>query len=132
MSFKTIIGVVITTLPASLKPTTTTTTALCSCYGNNSSCGSWSFSRHHSVFDCSIYIPYMLCLIFCVEEQGTKLTTCCLLGRWNQSQQEMKCDVVENPAYDVVHVQASAGDGLEPDYNMEFLLLKSEAFLVAC
>ena len=45
-----------------------------------------------------------------------------LLGRWsdtNQSQQEMKCGVVGNPAYDVVHVQGSAGDGLEPDYNME-------------
>ena len=45
-----------------------------------------------------------------------------LLGRWsdtNQSQQEMKCGVVGNPAYDVVHVQCSAGDGLEPDYNTE-------------
>ena len=45
-----------------------------------------------------------------------------LLGRLidtNQSQQEMKCGVVGNPAYDVVHVQGSAGDGLEPDYNME-------------
>ena len=45
-----------------------------------------------------------------------------LLGRWNntnQSQQEMKCGVVGNPAYGVVHVQGSAGDGLEPDYNME-------------
>ena len=45
-----------------------------------------------------------------------------LLGRWsdtNQSQREMKCSVVGNPAYDVVHVQGSAGDGLEPDYNME-------------
>ena len=31
----------------------------------------------------------------------------------------MKCGVVGNPAYDVVHVQGSAGDGLEPDYNME-------------
>ena len=31
----------------------------------------------------------------------------------------MKCDVVGNPSYDVVHVQGSAGDGLEPDYNME-------------
>ena len=44
------------------------------------------------------------------------------LGRWsntNQSQQEMKCGVVKNPAYDVVHVQGSAGDGLEPDCNME-------------
>ena len=28
--------------------------------------------------------------------------------------------MVENPAYDVVHVQGSVGDGLaEPDYNME-------------
>ena len=45
-----------------------------------------------------------------------------LLGRLsntNQSQQEMKCGVVRNPAYDVVHVQGSAGVGLEPDYNME-------------
>ena len=45
-----------------------------------------------------------------------------LLGEWsdtNQSQQEIKCGVVGNPAYDVVHVQGSAGDGLEPDYNME-------------
>ena len=45
-----------------------------------------------------------------------------LPGRWsdtNQSQQEMKCGVVGNPAYDVVHVQGSAGDGLEQDYNME-------------
>ena len=44
------------------------------------------------------------------------------LGKWcdtNQSQQEMKCGVVRNPAYDVVHVQGSAGDGLEPNYNME-------------
>ena len=31
----------------------------------------------------------------------------------------MKCGVVGNLAYDVVHVQGSAGDGLEPDYNME-------------
>ena len=31
----------------------------------------------------------------------------------------MKCGVVGNPVYDVVHVQGSAGDGLEPDYNME-------------
>ena len=32
----------------------------------------------------------------------------------------MKCGVVENPAYDVVHVQGSAGDRLEPDfYNMK-------------
>ena len=31
----------------------------------------------------------------------------------------MKYGVVRNPAYDVVHVQGSAGDGLEPDYNME-------------
>ena len=35
----------------------------------------------------------------------------------SQSQQE-KCDVVENSAYGV-HVQSSAGDRLEPDYNME-------------
>ena len=42
-----------------------------------------------------------------------------LIGRWKQSQQEMKCGVVGNPAYDVVHVQGSAGDGVEPDYNME-------------
>ena len=37
----------------------------------------------------------------------------------SQSQQE-KCDVVENFAYAYgVHVQGSAGDRLEPDYNME-------------
>ena len=45
-----------------------------------------------------------------------------LLGRLidtNQSQQEMKGGVMGNPAYDVVHVQGLAGDGLEPDYNME-------------
>ena len=45
-----------------------------------------------------------------------------LLGMWsdtNQSQQEMKCGVVGNPAYGVVHAQGSAGDGLEPEYNME-------------
>ena len=29
----------------------------------------------------------------------------------------MKCGVVGNPAYDVVHVQGS--DGLGPDYNMD-------------
>ena len=32
----------------------------------------------------------------------------------------MKCGVVGNPVYDVVHVQCSAGYGLEPDYNMEY------------
>ena len=31
----------------------------------------------------------------------------------------MKYGVVGNHAYDVAHVQGSAGDGLEPDYNME-------------
>ena len=31
----------------------------------------------------------------------------------------MKCGVLGNTAYDVVHVQGSAGDGLEPDYNMK-------------
>ena len=31
----------------------------------------------------------------------------------------MKCDVVANPAYDVVHVQGSAGDRLGPAYNMD-------------
>ena len=31
----------------------------------------------------------------------------------------MKCGVVGNPAYDVVHVQGSAGDRLGPDYNMD-------------
>ena len=53
---------------------------------------------------------------------GALLFLVILLGRWsdtNKSQQEMKCGVVGNPAYDVVHVQGSAGDGLEPDYNME-------------
>ena len=40
-----------------------------------------------------------------------------IIGTTNQ---EMKCGVVENPAYDVVHVQGSAGDRLEPDfYNMK-------------
>ena len=34
------------------------------------------------------------------------------------SSQEEKCDVVENSAYGVT-VQGSAGDRLEPDYNME-------------
>ena len=53
---------------------------------------------------------------------GALLFSDIFLGRWrdtNQSQQEMKYGVVGNPAYDVVHVQGSAGDGLEPDYNME-------------
>ena len=31
----------------------------------------------------------------------------------------MKCGVVGNHAYDVVHVQESAGDRLGPDYNMD-------------
>ena len=31
----------------------------------------------------------------------------------------MKCGVVGNPAYDVVHVQGSAGDRLGPAYNMD-------------
>ena len=31
----------------------------------------------------------------------------------------MKCGVVGNPAYDVVHVQVLAGDRLGPDYNMD-------------
>ena len=31
----------------------------------------------------------------------------------------MKCGVVGNPAYDVVHVQGSDGDRLGPDYNMD-------------
>ena len=31
----------------------------------------------------------------------------------------MKCGVAENPAFDVVHVQESAGDRLKPDYNMK-------------
>ena len=34
------------------------------------------------------------------------------------SSQEEKCDMVENSAYGVT-VQDSAGDRLEPDYNME-------------
>ena len=42
------------------------------------------------------------------------------LSDTNQSQQEMNCGVVGNPAYVVqCYVQGSAGDGLEPDYNME-------------
>ncbi|CAI8028697.1 hypothetical protein GBAR_LOCUS16329, partial [Geodia barretti] len=36
----------------------------------------------------------------------------------NKNRQQEKCDVVENSAYGV-HVQGSAGDRLEPDYNME-------------
>ena len=47
---------------------------------------------------------------------------CYTSGVWrctNQSQQEMKCGVVGNAAYDVVHVQGSAGDRLGPDYNMD-------------
>ena len=35
-----------------------------------------------------------------------------------ESSHEEKCDVVENSAYGVT-VQGSAGDILEPDYNME-------------
>ena len=31
----------------------------------------------------------------------------------------MKCGVVGNPAYDVVHVQGSDGDRLGPAYNMD-------------
>ena len=31
----------------------------------------------------------------------------------------MKCGVVGNPAYDVVHVQGSAGERLGPAYNMD-------------
>ena len=31
----------------------------------------------------------------------------------------MKCGVVGNPAYDVVHVQGSAGDRLGLAYNMD-------------
>ena len=31
----------------------------------------------------------------------------------------MKCGVVGNPAYDVVHVRTSAGDRLAPAYNMD-------------
>ena len=31
----------------------------------------------------------------------------------------MKCGVVRNAAYDVVHVQGSAGDKLGPAYNMD-------------
>ena len=31
----------------------------------------------------------------------------------------MKCGVVGNPAYDVVHVQGSAGDRLRLAYNMD-------------
>ena len=34
------------------------------------------------------------------------------------SSQKEKCDVVENSAYGIT-VQGSAGDRLEPDYNME-------------
>ncbi|CAI7990405.1 hypothetical protein GBAR_LOCUS478, partial [Geodia barretti] len=41
-----------------------------------------------------------------------------LIGSTNKNRQQEKCDVVENSAYGV-HVQGSAGDRLEPDYNME-------------
>ena len=50
---------------------------------------------------------------------GAHCASVVLLGRWsdtNQSKQEMKSGVVGNPIY---HVQGSAGDGLEPDYNIE-------------
>ena len=41
------------------------------------------------------------------------------IGNTHKSRsQEEKCDVVENSAYGVT-VQGSAGDRLEPDYNME-------------
>ncbi|CAI7990408.1 hypothetical protein GBAR_LOCUS478, partial [Geodia barretti] len=39
-------------------------------------------------------------------------------GSTNRNREQEKCDVVENSAYGV-HVQGSAGDRLEPDYNME-------------
>ena len=50
---------------------------------------------------------------------GTHCASVVLLGRWsdtNRSKQEMKSGVVGNLVH---HVQGSAGDGLEPDYNME-------------
>ena len=50
---------------------------------------------------------------------GPHCTLIILLGRWSDTNQSQQCGVVGNPAYDVVHVQDSAGDGLEPDYNME-------------
>ena len=60
---------------------------------------------------------YSKCLfVWCLTSLG------CLPVKWNdtnQRQQEMKCGVVGNLAYNVVHVQGLAGDGLEPDYNME-------------
>ena len=40
------------------------------------------------------------------------------IGSTNKNRQQEKCDVVDNSAYGV-HVQGSAGDRLEPDYNME-------------
>ena len=40
------------------------------------------------------------------------------IGSTHKSSSQEKCDVVENSAYGVT-VQGSAGDRLEPDYNME-------------
>ena len=40
------------------------------------------------------------------------------IGSTHRSSSQEKCDVVENSAYGVT-VQGSAGDRLEPDYNME-------------
>ena len=44
--------------------------------------------------------------------------SCPFVGSIHSQSQQEKCDVVENSAYGV-HVQGSAGDRLEPDYNME-------------
>ena len=41
-----------------------------------------------------------------------------LLVYSGNSSRDEKCDVVENSAYGVT-VQGSAGDRLEPDYNMD-------------
>ena len=46
----------------------------------------------------------------------------------NKNRQQEKCDVVENSAYGV-HIQGSAGDRVEPDYNnplYEMRILQNE------
>ena len=56
---------------------------------------------------CTLLLLFSLCIPIFLH----------LGSKHSQSEQE-KCDVVENSAYGV-HVQGSAGDSLEPDYNME-------------
>ena len=61
-----------------------------------------------------IYRHCKLSLLFCVLLHYS----CAFVGSIHSQSQQEKCDVVENSAYGV-HVQGSAGDRLEPDYNME-------------